>query len=45
MSDLLGAELARAAFEPVLREMRLRWGAGRFDAARGAYESGRRTEA
>lgn len=44
VSDLLGAELARAAFEPVLRELRLRWGNERFDAARGAYESGRRAQ-
>ena len=45
VGDLLGAELARAAFEPLLREQRLRWGAGRFDAARAAYEATRRTQA
>ena len=45
VGDLLGAELARAAFEPLLREQRLRWGAGRFDAARAAYEAMRRTQA
>ncbi len=43
LADLLGAEFARSAFEPLLREMRLRWGAGRFDAARGAYETAQRT--
>ena len=45
LSDLLGADLARTAFEPVLREQRLRWGAPRFDAARGAYEASRRAQA
>ena len=45
VSDLLGPELARAAFEPGLREMRLRWGNERFDAARTAYESERRAQA
>ena len=44
LSDLLGADLARAAFEPVLREQRLRWGAGRFDAARASYEVARRAQ-
>jgi tetratricopeptide (TPR) repeat protein len=44
VSDLLGPELARAAFEPVLREMRLRWGGERFDAARGAHEAARRAK-
>ena len=44
VSDLLGADLARAAFEPLLREQRLRWGAGRFDAARAAYETTRRAQ-
>lgn len=43
IGDLLGAELARTTFEPLLRELRLRWGAERFDAARGAYESARRS--
>jgi tetratricopeptide (TPR) repeat protein len=42
IGDLLGAELARATFEPLLRELRLRWGAERFDAARAAYEAARR---
>ena len=45
VSDLLGRELARSTFEPVLRELRLRWGAERFDAARSAYESARRANA
>ncbi len=44
VSDLLGADLARAAFEPLLREQRLCWGAGRFDAARTAYEATRRAQ-
>ena len=42
ISDLLGPELARATFEPLLREQRLRWGAERFDAARADYEASRR---
>ena len=42
VSDLLGAELARAAFEPLMREQRLRWGAERFDSARAEHEARRR---
>ncbi len=42
LSDLLGPELARAAFEPPLRALRLTWGVARFDAARSAYEATRR---
>ena len=45
VSDLLGSDLARAAFEPMLREQRLRWGSERFDAARAAYEAARRAQA
>ncbi|GAA2834570.1 hypothetical protein GCM10010441_68870 [Kitasatospora paracochleata] len=41
-ADLVGADLARTAFEPLLLAMRRRWGGARFDAARAAYETERR---
>jgi len=42
LGDLLGPELARAAFEPLLRRLRAQWGVEAFDAARRAYEAPRR---
>ena len=44
VGDLLGAEVAKATFEPPLRELRRRWGAEAFDAAKDAYEAARREE-
>jgi tetratricopeptide (TPR) repeat protein len=45
IGDLLGPELARTAFEPLLRGLRAQWGAAAFDAARHAYEAARRAAA
>lgn len=42
LGDLLGPELARATFEPLLRRLRTQWGAQAFDAARQSYEAARR---
>lgn len=41
IGDLLGAELARVTFEPLLRSLRARWGAAAFDAARHTCEAAR----
>ena len=42
LGDLLGADLARQAFEPLLRGLRQRIGPAEFDAARAEYETARR---
>jgi len=42
LSDLLGRDLARTAFEPALAQMRERWGAAAFAEAKNSYESRRR---
>jgi hypothetical protein len=44
VGDLLGAEVAKATFEPPLLELRRRWGAEAFDAAKATYEAARRDE-
>ena len=44
VGDLLGAEVARATFEPPLLELRRRWGTEAFDAAKADYEAARREE-
>jgi tetratricopeptide (TPR) repeat protein len=45
LADRVGPALARAPFEPLLRELRARWGVGAFDAARQSYEAARRARA
>jgi hypothetical protein len=42
LRDLVGWELARAAFEPRLLVLRQRWGAAAFAAVKTAYEEARR---
>ncbi len=42
LGDLLGPALARSTFEPLLRDLRSRWGASAFDAARQSHEVGRK---
>lgn len=42
LADLLGRDLARAAFEPKLKEKRERWGAEEFQRIKSAYEAQRR---
>jgi tetratricopeptide (TPR) repeat protein len=42
LTDLLGGDLARTAFEPKLREMRERWGGPAFDEIKKTYEMHRR---
>lgn len=42
LADLLGRDLAQAAFAPPLREMRERWGIAAFDEIKKSYEAGRR---
>ena len=42
LGDLLPKDLARAAFEPKLREMRERWGQDAFDETKKKYEAIRR---
>lgn len=42
LTDLLGAAMARAAFEPKLRQLRERWGAAEFDAVKKNYEARRK---
>jgi tetratricopeptide (TPR) repeat protein len=42
LADLLGRDLARAAFEPKLKELRERWGAEEFQRIKSAYEARRR---
>ena len=44
LRDLVGASLARNAFEPLLLGLRSRWGAEAFAAVKGAYETRRRAE-
>lgn len=44
VADLLGASLARQAFEPLLKALRERWGALAFDATRAAYEQNRKVD-
>ena len=42
LADLIGPALARSTFEPLLRDLRTRWGASAFDAARQSHEAGRK---
>ncbi|HYN97977.1 MAG TPA: hypothetical protein VES42_29390, partial [Pilimelia sp.] len=42
LGDLVGRPLSAATFEGPLRELRDRWGADRFAAAKAAYEATRR---
>lgn len=42
VSDLLGRDVARTAFEPALRALRERWGVAAFDAVKAEYEAKRR---
>jgi len=42
LSDLLGRDMARTAFEPALAQMRERWGAAAFDEVKKTYEAKRR---
>jgi len=42
VSDLLGPDLARASFEPKLREARERWGGPAFAEIKSTYEANRR---
>ena len=44
LSDLLGPDAARLAFEPKLTQLRERWGAEAFDAVKSRYESRRRQQ-
>ncbi|HET9654872.1 MAG TPA: hypothetical protein VFP72_05935 [Kineosporiaceae bacterium] len=44
LGDLLGADTARAAVEPLLLDARQRWGAAAFQQARTSYEDRRRAE-
>jgi tetratricopeptide (TPR) repeat protein len=44
VSELIGSEPARMAFEPRLAALRERWGADAFAEVRAAYEEGRRAE-
>jgi tetratricopeptide (TPR) repeat protein len=39
LADLVGGDLAKMAFAPRLTELRERWGAAAFDAAKEAYEA------
>jgi tetratricopeptide (TPR) repeat protein len=41
LADLMGGDIARVAFAPVLRDLRARWGEVAFVAARAAYEAQR----
>jgi hypothetical protein len=43
LSDLLGSDMARMAFEPKLKELRQRWGASAFDEIKKTYEGHRRS--
>jgi tetratricopeptide (TPR) repeat protein len=43
LADLLGRDVARAAFEPQLREMRERWGHSTFDEIKKTYEASRKS--
>ena len=45
LGDLLGPDLARATFEPLLLRLRGRWSAAVFDETRRAYEAQRRAAA
>jgi tetratricopeptide (TPR) repeat protein len=42
LRDLLGAELARATFEPKLQDMEARWGTAALASIKAEYEAGRR---
>lgn len=42
LADLLGADLARQTFQPLLLAQRQRWGVGAFDAVRRDWETRRR---
>jgi tetratricopeptide (TPR) repeat protein len=42
LGDLLGPDVARTTFEPLLRDARERWGAKAFDAIKAGYEATRR---
>jgi hypothetical protein len=44
VGDLLGADVAKATFEPALLELRRRWGSEAFAAAKASYETARRDE-
>jgi len=44
VSDLLGADAARATFKPLLTDARSRWGSEAFDAIKSRYEAGRRQQ-
>ena len=44
LSDLLGREAARAAFEPKLSALRAKWGVETFAATKSAYEARRRAD-
>jgi hypothetical protein len=44
VGDLLGAEVARATFEPALLDLKQRWGDEAFAAVKTAYETGRRAD-
>jgi hypothetical protein len=43
LEDLLGAEIAREAFQLKLNDLRAQWGEAAFEAVRAAYENDRRT--
>jgi hypothetical protein len=42
LADLVGKPLGAQTFEPALRDLRTRWGAERFAAAKATYEQRRR---
>ena len=45
LSDLLGAEMARLSFEPLLKALRERWGPSAFAEVKGQYEARRKAPA